>query len=100
MRIEDSMNFNNSRLDLKYRARTCALHFGEEGLPGVGRQNTIFACLQGGEGVGQDISSSREVIGGEEDTVIADLWFVEEPPAPSICERILIIEWDFGLHIS
>jgi len=34
------------------------------------------------------------MVGGEEDACVSDLWFVEEPPAPSIGKGIFVIELD------
>src|SRR5215216_5520026 len=38
------------------------------------------------------------MIGRKEDAVIVDLWFVEEPPAPSVCKGITIIKLDLYIR--
>src|SRR5215213_10683250 len=81
-------------LDLEHSASAGSLNFGEERFPGMSRQDTIFTRLQGDQGVCQYISTSRQIICREQDTIVTDLRFVEQPPAPPIRKGILLIELD------
>ena len=61
-------------------------------------QDAILTCLQRNEGIGQHIGTGGESIGTEQDAVVADLWFVEQPPAPALGERIAVIKLDLDLR--
>lgn len=60
-------------------------------------QDTILTCLQRDEGVRQHVGSGGEKIRTEEDAIVADLRFVEQPPTPALGEGIAIIELNLDL---
>jgi hypothetical protein len=64
----------------------------------MGRQHTILTCLQRDEGIRQHIGTGGESVGAEQDAVVADLWLMEQPPAPALGEGIAVIKLDLNLR--
>ena len=86
-----------SRLDLEHRTHAGSLHFREENLPHVSRQHSVFTCLQRDKRICQHVGPRGQMVGGEQDAVIADLgsWNNHNP---SHLQRVVIIELDFCLR--
>ena len=78
--------------NFKHAAGAGALDFGEEILPGAGRDGPELASLDRDQDIGKLVGSGRDVAGIPGYLAVEDGRLAEPPPTPAVAEGIVSVD--------